>query len=83
MSHDDEAITNESRNPHINDLIQQRLQDSKRRSLFKSGLGLAALSFIGSSPRRSIAAALRPSHWQQGNHARSELRFAPHLIARE
>ena len=48
MSHDDEAITNDSPNPHINDLIDRRLQDSKRRSLFKSGMGLAALSFIGS-----------------------------------
>ena len=48
MSHDD-AITNPSQNPHINDLIEQRLQDPTRRKLFRGGLGLAALSFIGGS----------------------------------
>ena len=49
MLHDDEVITNISTNPHINDLIEQRLQDPMRRKLFTGGLGLAALSFIGSS----------------------------------
>lgn len=49
MSYDD-AITNASENPHINDLIDQRLQDPGRRSLFRGGMGLAALSFIGGSP---------------------------------
>ena len=49
MSHDDEAISNTSPNPHIDDLIEQRLRDPRRRGLLRGGLGLAALSFIGSS----------------------------------
>ncbi|MGZ8256058.1 MAG: PhoX family protein, partial [Burkholderiaceae bacterium] len=46
MSHDDE-ITNTSTNTHINDLIEQRLQDPARRGLLRGGFGFAALSFIG------------------------------------
>lgn len=49
MSHDDDVIANQSPNSHINDVIEQRLQDPKRRNLFKSGMGLAALSFMGAS----------------------------------
>lgn len=48
MSHDD-AVNNTSHNPHIDDLIEQRLRDPRRRGLLRGGLGLAALSFIGSS----------------------------------
>jgi secreted PhoX family phosphatase len=47
MSHDDNVITNQSSNPHINDLIEQRLQDPARRRMLRGGLGLASLSFIG------------------------------------
>jgi secreted PhoX family phosphatase len=47
MPHDEDAITNTSGNPHINDLIQQRLQDPSRRRLLRGGLGAASLSFIG------------------------------------
>lgn len=46
---DDDAITNVSQNPHINDLIDERLQDPRRRRLFRGGMGLAAVSFLGSS----------------------------------
>ncbi|HEX5638752.1 MAG TPA: PhoX family phosphatase [Burkholderiaceae bacterium] len=46
MSYDDE-ITNSSTNPHINELIESRLQDPARRGLLRGGLGAAALSFIG------------------------------------
>ncbi len=49
MSHDDDVNTNPSQNPHINDLIDQRLRDPRRRGLLKGGMGLAALSFIGST----------------------------------
>lgn len=46
MSYEDE-IANTSSNPHINDLIESRLQDPKRRGLLRGGFGVAALSFIG------------------------------------
>jgi secreted PhoX family phosphatase len=45
--HDDDCIVNPSSNPHINDLIEQRLASPARRGLLKSGLGFASLSFIG------------------------------------
>jgi len=47
--HDDDTDTNVSSNPHINDLIEQRLQSPSRRGLLRGGLGLAAMSFVGSS----------------------------------
>ena len=47
MSHDDDLTTNPTCNPHINELIDQRLQDPVRRELLRGGLGLASLSFIG------------------------------------
>ncbi|HET9024178.1 MAG TPA: alkaline phosphatase PhoX, partial [Burkholderiaceae bacterium] len=46
MSHDDE-IQNTSSNPHINELVESRLQDPARRGLLRGGFGVAALSFIG------------------------------------
>ncbi len=46
MSYEDE-ITNRSSNPHINELIESRLQDPARRGMLRGGLGAAALSFIG------------------------------------
>jgi secreted PhoX family phosphatase len=46
MSYEDE-INNTSSNPHINDLIESRLQDPARRGLLRGGFGVAALSFIG------------------------------------
>ena len=47
MPHDDDVITNTSQNPHIIDLIDQRLRDPQRRGLLKGGIGLAGLSLIG------------------------------------
>jgi secreted PhoX family phosphatase len=49
MSHDDDVVTNTSSNPHINELIEQRLQDPARRKLLRGGFGVASLSFIGAS----------------------------------
>ena len=46
MSYEDET-TNTSSNPHINDLVESRLQDPARRGLLQGGFGAAALSFIG------------------------------------
>ncbi len=46
MSYEDET-TNTSSNPHINDLVESRLQDPARRGLLRGGFGAAALSFIG------------------------------------
>ena len=46
MSYEDET-TNTSSNPHINDLVEARLQDPARRGLLRGGFGAAALSFIG------------------------------------
>ena len=46
MSYEDET-TNTSSNPHINELIESRLQDPARRGLLQGGFGAAALSFIG------------------------------------
>ena len=49
MSHDDDVVTNTSSNPHINELIEQRLQDPARRKLLRGGFGVASLSFIGAT----------------------------------
>ena len=49
MLHDDDVVTNTSSNPHINELIEQRLQDPARRKLLRGGFGAASLSFIGAS----------------------------------
>jgi hypothetical protein len=46
MSYEDET-SNTSRNPHINDLVESRLQDPARRGMLRGGFGAAALSFIG------------------------------------
>jgi uncharacterized protein len=46
MSYEDET-TNTSSNPHINDLVESRLQDPARRGLLRGGFGFAALSFTG------------------------------------
>ena len=46
MSDDNDVITNRSPNPHISELIERRLSDS-RRGFLKGGLGAAALSFVG------------------------------------
>ena len=47
MSHDDDVVTNPTSNPHINDVIEQRLADPARRRLLRGGLGAASLSFVG------------------------------------
>jgi secreted PhoX family phosphatase len=47
MPYDDDIVTNASSNPHINDVIAERLQDPNRRRLLRGGMGLASLSFIG------------------------------------
>jgi hypothetical protein len=51
MSRDaeDDVVTNVSTNPHINELVEVGLKDPSRRSLLKSGFGLAAMGFIGGS----------------------------------
>jgi uncharacterized protein len=54
MSHHagDEIATNVSTNPHLNDLIAESLagpQNVHRRTMLKSGVGMAALSFVGVS----------------------------------
>jgi secreted PhoX family phosphatase len=46
MHHDDDIVANTSKNQHINDLIEQRRADPKRRGLLKGGLGAASLSFL-------------------------------------
>jgi uncharacterized protein len=48
----DEIVTNISTNPHLNDLIAESLarpQNEHRRTILKSGIGMAALSFVGVS----------------------------------
>ncbi len=48
MTHDDDDQNhNDSRNTHLNDLIEQRLADPARRATLKGGAGFAALSFLG------------------------------------
>lgn len=49
MSRDNDTMTNVSTNLHINELIEQQLQDPARRGLLKGGMGVAALSFLGTS----------------------------------
>ena len=48
-SHDDEFNTNVSANPHIQELIGERLLNPSRRVLVKGGLGIGAMSFLGVS----------------------------------
>lgn len=52
--HDDDIVTNTSRNTHISDLVEQRLADPARRRTLKGGLGLAALSFIGAGASATL-----------------------------
>ena len=47
--HDDDLDTNPSANDHIQEVIGERLIKSARRALVKWGLGLGALSFMGTS----------------------------------
>lgn len=50
MSNHQDAPTNASGNPHINDLIEQGLANPGRRGLLAAGAGWASLSFIGAGP---------------------------------
>jgi secreted PhoX family phosphatase len=47
MSSQEDAVTNASSNPHLNDLVEHRLGDASRRGLLRGGLGLGAMSFLG------------------------------------
>lgn len=44
---DDDPVTNLSGNPHISDIVLERLREPSRRDLLRGGLGLGALSWIG------------------------------------
>ena len=48
MSHhaDDDIVTNPSGNPHINDLVADRLRSPARRTLLRGGLGLGTLGMM-------------------------------------
>jgi len=47
MSHHEDPVTNFSDNPHIDDVVAERLKSPARRGLLRGGASLAALSFIG------------------------------------
>jgi uncharacterized protein len=53
--HDDDIVTNTSNNAHLIDLVEQRLADPSRRRTLKSGLGIAALSFIGAGSAATLS----------------------------
>jgi secreted PhoX family phosphatase len=44
---DDDVVTNTSNNPHLDQIIAQRLADPARRRLLKGSAGAAALAFVG------------------------------------
>ena len=46
---DEDVVTNLSNNPHINDVVEQRLADPSRRQVMAGGAGVAALSIFGLS----------------------------------
>jgi uncharacterized protein len=57
MSHDtDDSIANVSNNPHINDLVSERLREPSRRSMLRGGLGLSALGLLSSGAGALFAA---------------------------
>ena len=47
MSHHDDPDTNRSSNPHLNDLVADRVADARRRGLLRGGLGMGAMGFLG------------------------------------
>ena len=47
MHDNDDTISNNSNNPHLNDIIDPPLADPARRGMFRSGLGAATLAFFG------------------------------------
>ena len=47
MTIHEDAVTNPSNGPHLNDLVDARIEDAGRRGLLRGGLGLSALGFIG------------------------------------
>jgi hypothetical protein len=53
--HDDDIVTNTSNNTHLIDLVEQRLADPTRRRTLKSGLGIAALTFIGAGSAATLS----------------------------
>ena len=75
MSDDDEAVTNPSHNPHISDIVEQRLRDPKRRALLRGGTRMAALSRDCAPLQRRLttigSVALRPSsYWARRSPVR-------------
>jgi secreted PhoX family phosphatase len=47
MSRHEDDVTNPSSNPHLDDLIRERLASPTRRGLLRGGLGATALGFVG------------------------------------
>ncbi|RPH45122.1 MAG: PhoX family phosphatase [Burkholderiales bacterium] len=47
MTIHDDAVTNPSNGPHLNDLVDARIEDAGRRGLLRGSLGLSAMSFLG------------------------------------
>jgi secreted PhoX family phosphatase len=62
MSYDDDVVNNPTSNPHISELIEERLADPARRRLLRGGLGAASLSFIGASYLTGCATSGSSSH---------------------
>jgi uncharacterized protein len=59
MSHDsdDDIVANVSNNPHLQDIISERLRNPSRRSVLRGGLGLGALGWMGGSVATSLLSA--------------------------
>lgn len=49
MSHDDDVISNDSSNPHINEIIDARAHNPARREMFKGAAASAVLGFLATS----------------------------------
>ena len=70
MPDDDDAITNTSNNPHINDVIERRMSDPGRRGFLKGGLSAAALSFVGGGSSLLAGCATQQLGYSSGAVAR-------------
>lgn len=58
MSHDaDDSVTNLSANPHIRDVVSERLRAPSRRDVLRGGLGLSALGLMSSSGATALLSA--------------------------
>ncbi len=52
--HEDDGISNPSRNTHLRKIIDEQLANPSRRAAIRSGFGLAAVSFLGAGTAAAV-----------------------------